>query len=140
MKGKGIQVTNKAYRDGWERTFRKDSEIPSLLDSMRHISTYSKEELRAGFIEMTEVCVEDVDAIVDSSGYCSVHESYHCECYRPEPKLTRIDPYAQTGTETPRIPYPKFMEKMREVKGPPTPKSPLMESWILDINHFEGLD
>jgi len=34
MKGRGIQVTNKAYRDGWERTFRKDSEIPSLLDSV----------------------------------------------------------------------------------------------------------
>jgi hypothetical protein len=21
--------------------------------------------------------------IVDESGFCSVHESYHCECYRP---------------------------------------------------------
>ena len=115
MKGKGIQVTNKAYRDGWERTFRKDSEIPSLLDSLRDVNSYRKELLKmsneeraswvkANFIERTEVCVEDIDAIVDSSGYCSVHESYHCECYRP------------------------------------TKKRPLMDSWVLDINHFEGLD
>jgi hypothetical protein len=27
--------------------------------------------------------VEDQDSIIDSSGYCSVHKSYHCECYRP---------------------------------------------------------
>jgi len=88
MKGKGIQVTNKAYRDGWERTFRKDSEIPSLLDSLRDVNSYTKEELKeitdqlrenkvyaitneeitdpeswvkANFIERTEVCVEEIE-------------------------------------------------------------------------------
>lgn len=24
--------------------------------------------------------------IVDDSGYCNVHKSYHCECYRPNKK------------------------------------------------------
>jgi len=70
MKGKGIQITNKAYRDGYERTFKKDSEIPFILDS-----------------------------------------------------LEKINPYARKGTETPK----------------PIKNSPLMESWILDINHSEGL-
>ena len=66
MKGKGIQVSNTAFRDGWERTFRgndkqphllekmraaaeeleRNSEIPSLLDSLRDVNSYSKEELK----------------------------------------------------------------------------------------------
>jgi len=180
MKGKGIQITNKAFREGYERTFRKDpdegrfwdvlhlfngtrDEIEQAIDSysslvsclkdveaeydkrersnfsaaaqwwfirdlvlarmnkhfdlcFRHVNSYTKEELKEitdqlgadkktrEYFTNADFCVDDPDAIVDSSGYCSVHESYHCKCYRP------------------------------------SKKRPLMESWVLDINHLEGLD
>jgi len=107
MKGKGIQVTNKAYREGYERTFKR----PTLLEKRRAVAdelernieslssldspfetgyfissrafnsdSHNLEDLKANFIERTEICVEDINA------------------------------------------------------------KPLMESSVLDINHFEGLD
>ena len=38
----------------------------------------------------------NVMPIIDKSGYCSVHEEYHCECYRP----TDVGKSASSGVLT----------------------------------------
>jgi hypothetical protein len=45
---------------------------------------------RMGDIPMTD--------IVDASGYCSVHESYHCDCYRPSKKKAMYDQFVPFPT------------------------------------------
>jgi len=74
MKGKGIQVTNKAYRDGWDRTFKKDSEIPSLLDSAFEPDETIVEVFK--FSEDTEM-EGWPDQLVSSAG---LHDDYIARC------------------------------------------------------------
>jgi len=43
--------------------------------------------------------------IVDSSGYCNVHKSYHCECYRPS-KQPQMEETTMETTTRKRARYP----------------------------------
>ena len=133
MKGKGIQVTNKAYRDGHERTFKKptllekmrtatdelerNSEIPSLLDSLRDVNSYTKEELNKHFHLADFVALRDGEW-TEEKVYAITNEEI-------------TDPGSWVKA--------RFIEKT-EVCVENIDTKPLMESWVLDINHFEGLD
>ena len=151
MKGKGIQISNKAYRNGYERTFKKDPDDGRFWNVL-HLFNGTRDEIEEAIDSYSSLasCLKDIDreyARSEKSDFSAAAQWWFIRdlvLARMNKHFHAIELELEGGKplmfsiSNEEITDPGSWVKARFIK--PDKPAPLMESWVLDINHFKGLD